>query len=200
MPQRVLQLALVIDRHLSELEVDELAATWNGKKDRDEGNNQDVSHARLRGAERAVARCYVTQQQQPHRKEAEQKQNRPHSRTRCHHGTPEFAIGDSAQENLKIRKRPCTEQDPRSKHTEINKNDIQAFVRALADKGGKGLFATTASFSEQAVQYARAEKIMLIDGSRLADLMIKNNFCVSVEKVFEIKSIDTESFGEYEKQ
>ena len=82
----------------------------------------------------------------------------------------------------------------------INKNDIQAFVKALADKGGKGLFATTASFSEQAVQYARAEKIMLIDGSRLADLMIKNNFCVSVEKVFEIKSIDTESFGEYEKQ
>ncbi|MBQ9404514.1 MAG: restriction endonuclease [Synergistaceae bacterium] len=82
----------------------------------------------------------------------------------------------------------------------VGKGDIQAFVKALADKGGKGLFATTASFSAQAVNYARAEKIMLIDGSRLANLMITNNFCVSVEKVFEIKSIDTESFSEYEKQ
>ena len=82
----------------------------------------------------------------------------------------------------------------------VSKNDIQAFVKAIADKGGKGLFATTASFSAQAVNYARSERIMLIDGSRLANLMITNNFCISVEKVFEIKSIDTESFGEYEKQ
>ncbi|MBQ6773982.1 MAG: restriction endonuclease [Synergistaceae bacterium] len=82
----------------------------------------------------------------------------------------------------------------------VGKGDIQTFVRALADKGGKGLFATTASFSAQAVNYARAEKIMLIDGSRLANLMITNNFCVSIEKVFEIKSIDTESFSEYERQ
>ena len=82
----------------------------------------------------------------------------------------------------------------------VNKSDIQAFVKAIEDKGGKGLFATTASFSAQAVNYARSERIMLIDGSRLANLMIANNFCVSVEKVFEIKSIDTESFGEYEKQ
>ena len=82
----------------------------------------------------------------------------------------------------------------------VSKNDIQAFVKAIADKGGKGLFATTASFSAQAVNYARSERIMLIDGSRLANLMITNNFCISVEKVFEIKSIDTASVGEYEKQ
>lgn len=82
----------------------------------------------------------------------------------------------------------------------VSKQDVQEFVKALSDKGGKGLFATTASFSAQAVNYARSEKIMLIDGSRLANLMIANNFCVSVEKVFEIKSIDTESFGEYERQ
>jgi len=80
----------------------------------------------------------------------------------------------------------------------VGKGDIQAFVKAIEDKGGKGLFATTASFSAQAADYARSEGIMLVDGARLADLMIKNNFCVSVEKVFEIKSIDSESFGEYE--
>ena len=80
----------------------------------------------------------------------------------------------------------------------IGKADIQDFADAIADKGGKGIFATTASFSEQAVITANDERIMLIDGSRLAGLMISHNFCVTVEKVFELKAIDFESFSEYE--
>lgn len=80
----------------------------------------------------------------------------------------------------------------------VNKNDIQEFIDALKDKGGKGLFATTANFSEQAAEFARASKIMLIDGNRLASLMITSNFCVSIEKIVEIKSFDSESFSDYE--
>ena len=80
----------------------------------------------------------------------------------------------------------------------IGKADIQDFADAIADKGGKGIFATTANFSEQAVITANDERIMLIDGSRLAGLMISHNFCVTVEKVFELKAIDPESFSEYE--
>ncbi len=80
----------------------------------------------------------------------------------------------------------------------VNKNDIQEFIDALKDKGGKGLFATTANFSEQAADFARASKIMLIDGNRLANLMISSNFCVSIEKIVEIKSFDSESFSDYE--
>ena len=68
----------------------------------------------------------------------------------------------------------------------------------MKDKGGKGLFATTANFSEQAAEFARASKIMLIDGNRLASLMITSNFCVSIEKIVEIKSFDSESFSDYE--
>lgn len=80
----------------------------------------------------------------------------------------------------------------------IGKADIQDFADAIADKGGKGIFATTANFSEQAVITANDERIMLIDGTRLAGLMISHNFCVTVEKVFELKAIDFESFSEYE--
>ena len=80
----------------------------------------------------------------------------------------------------------------------VGKADIQDFVDELADKGGKGLYATTASFSENAKILAADERLMLIDGEKLANLMIANNFCVNVEKVYEIKALDTESFSEYE--
>ena len=80
----------------------------------------------------------------------------------------------------------------------IGKADIQDFIDELADKGGKGIYATTANFSENAQILAADERLMLIDGEKLANLMIANNFCVNVEKVYEIKAIDTESFSEYE--
>ena len=81
----------------------------------------------------------------------------------------------------------------------VGRADIQDFVEALADKGGKGIFATTAEFSDNAVVYAQDERIMLIDGAKLAGLMIAHNFCVNVEKVFEVKEIDEESFSDYER-
>ena len=80
----------------------------------------------------------------------------------------------------------------------IGRADIQDFVEALADKGGKGIFATTAEFSENAITYAQDERIMLIDGQKLAGLMIAHNFCVNVEKVIEVKNIDDDSFSDYE--
>ncbi len=80
----------------------------------------------------------------------------------------------------------------------VGRSDMQDFIEAITDKGGKGLFATTSNFSEQAVIAANDERVMLIDGKRLASLMIANNFCVNVERVFEVKSIDLDSFSEYE--
>ena len=80
----------------------------------------------------------------------------------------------------------------------IGKADMQDFVNAITDKGGKGIFATTASFSEQAAICANDERVMLLDGEKLAGLMIANNFCVNVEKIFELKTFDPESLNEYE--
>lgn len=80
----------------------------------------------------------------------------------------------------------------------VGRADIQDFVDALADKGGKGIFATTALFSDSAEAYAQDERILLIDGPKLATLMISHNFCVNVEKVFEVKELDEDSFIDYE--
>ena len=81
----------------------------------------------------------------------------------------------------------------------IGRADMQDFIDALSDKGGKGIFATTANFSEQAEVLANDERIMLIDGLKLAGLMIAHNFCVKIEKVYEIKEFDSESFSDYQR-
>ena len=80
----------------------------------------------------------------------------------------------------------------------VGRSDMQDFADELAEKGGTGIFATTGEFSEQASIYAQDERIMLIDGKKLASLMLANNFCVNVAKVFEVKELDEDSFSEYE--
>lgn len=80
----------------------------------------------------------------------------------------------------------------------VGQPEIQNFVGAIAGKHGDGLFVTTARFSQKAKDYAQTHHIILIDGERLANLMIEFNFCVSVRKTFEIKDIDTDVLNEYQ--
>ena len=80
----------------------------------------------------------------------------------------------------------------------VGRADIQDFIDELSDKGGKGIFATTAAFSENARILADDERIMLIDGEKLASLMMTHDFCVNTEKVYEVKALDSEAFQAYE--
>lgn len=60
--------------------------------------------------------------------------------------------------------------------------DVQAFYGALAgQKASKGVFITTASFTPAATEYARSvDRIVLVDGERLANLMIDYEVGVSL--------------------
>ena len=82
----------------------------------------------------------------------------------------------------------------------VSRPDIQAFVGALSGKGAtKGLFITTAHFSEGAKSYAErlhGQKVVLVDGKALANLMIDYGVGVSTRTVYEIKAIDTDFFDE----
>lgn len=63
----------------------------------------------------------------------------------------------------------------------------------------KGIFITTSTFSETAIQYANdlvSKKIILIDGIQLANYMIEFNLGVSTDIVYEIKRIDSDYFLE----
>ena len=78
--------------------------------------------------------------------------------------------------------------------------EIQKFVRALLGQGAsKGLYITTAKFSKQAIEYATKQlstKIVLIDGDKLARLMIENNLGVSVTNTYVIRRLDSDFFNE----
>ncbi|MCU0350732.1 MAG: restriction endonuclease [Flavobacterium sp.] len=81
----------------------------------------------------------------------------------------------------------------------VGRPEIQKFVGALAGQGAKkGVFITTSRFTNEAKEYQpkNETKIVLIDGERLAELMIDHNLAVSTVNVFEIKRIDNDYFGE----
>jgi restriction system protein len=81
----------------------------------------------------------------------------------------------------------------------IGRPEIQSFVGALAGKkANKGIFITTSDFHDNASDYAAGlhQKIVLIDGQRLAELMIEHNIGVAQEHAYRLKKIDSDYFEE----
>ena len=80
----------------------------------------------------------------------------------------------------------------------IGKPEIQKFFGAMMGppRVEKGLFITTAKFSKGAKEYADAQHIILVDGQKLTTLMIECGLGVSVQKVYQIKRIDSDYFSD----
>ena len=81
----------------------------------------------------------------------------------------------------------------------VGSPDIQGFIGALQLKGAhKGIFITTSSFTAAARDVATriGNRIVLIDGTQLAQLMIDYGVGVATETTYEIKRIDSDYFVE----
>ncbi len=81
----------------------------------------------------------------------------------------------------------------------VGRPEIQKFAGALqGQRARKGIFITTSNFSKEALDYVTniESKIILIDGQRLAELMIEHNVGVSPAASYEIKKIDSDYFIE----
>ena len=81
----------------------------------------------------------------------------------------------------------------------VGRVDIQNFVGALAGKqANKGIFITTSGFNQNAIDYASTvpQKVILINGERLTQLMIEHNVGVSTERVISIKKLDSDYFDD----
>lgn len=92
----------------------------------------------------------------------------------------------------------CTQAKRYAADHKIGRPAIQEFVGAL-NGAPNGVFITTSSFTKEALDYAEGypgATLSLIDGKRLAELMIEYNLGVSIESVVEIKRIDTDYFEE----
>ncbi len=84
----------------------------------------------------------------------------------------------------------------------VRAKHIRDFTGALAIKGAKkGIFITTSGFTKPAQDFAKdltTKKIILIDGPKLGQLMIKYNVGVLTDRTFDIKLINDEYFEEIE--
>lgn len=81
----------------------------------------------------------------------------------------------------------------------IGRPDVQQFVGALHGKRArKGVFITTASFTDDAREYAARmdPTVILVDGDTLAELMIDHEVGVTTVATYAIKRIDSDFFDE----
>ena len=79
----------------------------------------------------------------------------------------------------------------------VGRPEIQKFAGALmGQRAKKGVFITTSSFSLHAMDFVKSidATIVLIDGKRLADLMIEHNVGVTTVAAYDIKRIDSDYF------
>ncbi len=85
-----------------------------------------------------------------------------------------------------------------SQENHVGRPALQAFVGSLSGKGAtKGVFFTTSYFSVEAKRYADNNtqySIALIDGDRLAELMIEHNVGIRAGETIELKKVDEEYF------
>lgn len=86
------------------------------------------------------------------------------------------------------------------KETKIGRPEIQKFVGALdGQRAKKGIFITTAFFTKEAHEYANNTSnatIVLIDGEKLANLMIEYEAGITIKDTIKIGKIDTDYFVE----
>ena len=81
----------------------------------------------------------------------------------------------------------------------VGRPEVQKFVGALHGKRAKkGVLITTGTFSADAASYVEhiEPKVVLIDGRRLAELMIDFEVGVSTARTFHVKRVDSDYFDE----
>ncbi|WP_295637992.1 restriction endonuclease [Novosphingobium sp.] len=84
-------------------------------------------------------------------------------------------------------------------HVSVGRPEVQGFVGSLVGLGAsKGVFVTTSSFSKQAVEYAKAlqQRVILIDGSRLTDLMVEFGVGVRLSRIVKVMRLDEDFFAD----
>lgn len=81
----------------------------------------------------------------------------------------------------------------------VGRPEIQKFVGALqGQRARKGVFMTTSGFSVDAIDYVSRidAKVVLLNGSQIANLMIDHDVGVSAVTTFIIKKVDSDYFEE----
>lgn len=81
----------------------------------------------------------------------------------------------------------------------VSRPDVQRFIGSLTGESAtKGVFVTTSDFSKDAHDYLTRvqHRVVLINGQRLARLMIQHGVGVRVRQTYKIQSIDEDYFAD----
>ena len=79
----------------------------------------------------------------------------------------------------------------------VGRPALQAFAGSLSgQRASKGVFITTSSFSADAIEYVGRipQRIVLIDGERLASLMYDHGIGVRPRRTLDVKGVDEAYF------
>lgn len=79
----------------------------------------------------------------------------------------------------------------------VQRPDVQGFAGAVHGRADSGVFITTSRFSQGAQDFAATTptRLVLIDGERLADLMIRYGVGVQVRETYRVVEIDEDFFS-----
>ena len=83
--------------------------------------------------------------------------------------------------------------------TSVGRPEIQGFVGSLVGvAASKGVFVTTSTFSSHAISYANGlpQRVILIDGARLTELMVEFDVGVRVSRTIQLKRLDEDFFAD----
>ena len=84
-------------------------------------------------------------------------------------------------------------------HVGVGRPEIQGFVGSLVGLGAtKGVLVTTSGFSAPAIEFTRGlqQRVILIDGARLAELMVEFGVGVRISRIVEVKRLDEDFFSD----
>ena len=79
----------------------------------------------------------------------------------------------------------------------VSRPDVQRFIGSLTGEGAtKGVFVTTSDFSKEAHEYLHRvqHRVVLLNGQRLARLMIQHGVGVRVRQTYKVQSVDEDYF------
>ncbi|MDA9700066.1 restriction endonuclease [Synechococcus sp. AH-736-M02] len=90
-------------------------------------------------------------------------------------------------------------QAKRYSENSVSSEKVQAFVGAMTLGGcRKGVFVTTSKFTADARRFAegiRDPRLVLVDGEKLANLMIQHGVGIQTKEVIKISKVDLDFFG-----
>ncbi len=89
-------------------------------------------------------------------------------------------------------------QAKRYNENKVREKEIRNFIGAMSGDTNKGVFVTTSTFDDSAIEKVRSahHSIILIDGEKLTNLMYQYKVGLQISNVYEVKEIDEDFFEE----